>query len=331
MFSQKQQAAFKFVIKSKIQDNTSATEQPTPSSAAKAAHSPTTSTATSPTSVAAATSTDPSSPAAAAAAPPSNTVENERKRKRPEKDTVPLASKKIHSQLEKWNKKKAELSTSSSSSADPAAEEEADVFTIAGEHESFADLSIRACLLCQRKFKTLQDLSRHEEASELHKKNLADPACVGKARMKMRYIKTNAEKAEEQAAEQQYRNRAAERRQAYGQPERPVLPSNSAHSHKEKKATERPASAAAAAASVEKPLADDNIGARMLQQMGWRKGEGLGRDKGGIVNPIAAEQYAKGAGLGTAYAKRPITSSSGHESYKEKVKEMARRRFEEES
>lgn len=60
----------------------------------------------------------------------------------------------------------------------------------------------------------------------------------------------------------------------------------------------------------------------MLQQMGWRKGEGLGRDKGGIVNPIAAEQYAKGAGLGTAYAKRPITSSSGHESYKEKVKEM---------
>lgn len=42
----------------------------------------------------------------------------------------------------------------------------------AEQEEDFADLSIMACLLCQRKFKTLQDLQRHQNASELHKVRL---------------------------------------------------------------------------------------------------------------------------------------------------------------
>jgi hypothetical protein len=35
--------------------------------------------------------------------------------------------------------------------------------------ESFADLTAIACLLCQRKFKSIGDLQRHQEISELHK------------------------------------------------------------------------------------------------------------------------------------------------------------------
>lgn len=61
----------------------------------------------------------------------------------------------------------------------------------------------------------------------------------------------------------------------------------------------------------------------MLQQMGWRRGEGLGKDNSGIVDPIAAEQYAQGVGLGAANAKRHVPLT-GHETYKEKVKEMVR-------
>ena len=36
----------------------------------------------------------------------------------------------------------------------------------------------------------------------------------------------------------------------------------------------------------------------MLQKMGWSEGEGLGKDKSGIVVPIAAESYSRGAGIG---------------------------------
>ena len=61
----------------------------------------------------------------------------------------------------------------------------------------------------------------------------------------------------------------------------------------------------------------------MLQQMGWRRGEGLGRDAAGIVNPIAAEQYAQGAGLGAAHSKRSISATAnGSDSYKDRAKEM---------
>ncbi|KAI8381566.1 uncharacterized protein BYT42DRAFT_566982 [Radiomyces spectabilis] len=183
-----------------------------------------------------------------------------------------------------------------------------------------------ACLLCQRKFKALQDLQRHQEISELHKKNLQDPACVAKAKMKKQYTKSDTEKTEEQTAEQNYRNRAAERRQAYGQPDKPAIASPPPFRPPAKPRRDMPP--AAPAASVKKPLADDNIGARMLKQMGWRHGEGLGKDGSGIVDPIAAERYIQGAGLGTAYAKSDISSSDGTETYKDKVKEMARRRFE---
>ncbi|KAI8141338.1 hypothetical protein BJV82DRAFT_173548 [Fennellomyces sp. T-0311] len=301
MLPQKPQAGFKFVIKSKLttEQTTSSSEKPTES-----------------------TTKQPE--------PASDDIE--RKRKRNDKDIVPLASKKvffynqslekkhnltkrkktakkkIHSQLERWNQKKAELKEASSE-----------------EVYDYADMTIMACLLCQRKFKTLQDLQRHQQVSELHKKNLQDPVCVGKAQMKIRYVKTEAEQAEERATEQSYRNRAAERRQAYGQPEKPALPTFQRPNPRPVRPVDKTSSA-----SVETPINDDNVGARMLQQMGWRRGEGLGKDASGIVDPIAAEQYAQGVGLGAAHAKKS-GPANGADTYKDRVKEMARRRYEEDN
>ncbi|KAG0164005.1 hypothetical protein DFQ28_010932, partial [Apophysomyces sp. BC1034] len=296
MFPQKQQQTFKFVIRSKLsnEQKNSVDEKNLAEDASSEAP------------LAAKSSTN--------GAVPLNETDD-RKRKRSDKDnTVPLASKKIHSQLQKWNQKKAELKQVKTEEAEP------EVPT-----EDFSDLTMMACLLCQRKFKTKQDLERHQELSELHKKNLRDPVSVGKARMKQRYVKTKTEQAEDQLVEQNYRNRAAERRQAFGQPDKPML-------------TEpkyRPAGAAGQTrprndvdtrvektASVKTPLADDNVGARMLKQMGWRRGEGLGKDGSGIVDPITAQQYAQGAGLGTAYAKKDLSAASGSDSYKDRVKEM---------
>ncbi|EHB00444.1 G patch domain-containing protein 2, partial [Heterocephalus glaber] len=46
------------------------------------------------------------------------------------------------------------------------------------------------------------------------------------------------------------------------------------------------------------PILEDNIGNRMLQNMGWTPGSGLGRDGKGIAEPIQAMQRPRGLGLG---------------------------------
>ena len=33
-------------------------------------------------------------------------------------------------------------------------------------------------------------------------------------------------------------------------------------------------------------IGEDNIGSRLMQQMGWQRGTGLGRNQSGMVNPI---------------------------------------------
>ena len=38
-------------------------------------------------------------------------------------------------------------------------------------------------------------------------------------------------------------------------------------------------------------LAGDNIGNKMLKQMGWSDGQGLGKKGQGIVNPIQVDIY----------------------------------------
>lgn len=58
------------------------------------------------------------------------------------------------------------------------------------------------------------------------------------------------------------------------------------------------------------PISDDNKGAKMLQQMGWKKGEGLGKDGSGILDPIRAESYAQSAGIGASIRQDVSTEGS---------------------
>lgn len=41
-------------------------------------------------------------------------------------------------------------------------------------------------------------------------------------------------------------------------------------------------------ASVHMPIDEGNLGARMLSKMGWSRGEGLGREKAGIAEPVSS-------------------------------------------
>ncbi|CAO3677555.1 unnamed protein product [Umbelopsis vinacea] len=224
--------------------------------------------------------------------------------------------------MKKWNLKQAELADISEDGGSDSTKED------------FSDLSRMACLLCQRKFKGEKDLRRHEDLSELHKNNLDDNKCVEKARKKVAAIADRAvlEKETEDGDYNQpsYRNRAAERRMAFGQPDRPVpldddlSPFGNRPSRPNKNAAvARPVEAA----SVSNAMSESNVGARMLKSMGWRSGEGLGKEGTGIVAPVMAESYVKGAGLGTIGGRQDMEELGASSSYKDRAKFMARKRY----
>nr|XP_048273349.1 angiogenic factor with G patch and FHA domains 1-like [Myodes glareolus] len=54
-----------------------------------------------------------------------------------------------------------------------------------------------------------------------------------------------------------------------------------------------------APASVHSEITDSNKGRKMLEKMGWSKGEGLGKDGGGMKTPIQLQLRRTHAGLGT--------------------------------
>lgn len=56
----------------------------------------------------------------------------------------------------------------------------------------------------------------------------------------------------------------------------------------------------AAAASLDAPLAADNLGRQLLQRMGWRAGQGLGARRQGRVDPVPVRGRPRRAGLGHA-------------------------------
>ncbi|TEA31499.1 hypothetical protein DBR06_SOUSAS9110011, partial [Sousa chinensis] len=60
------------------------------------------------------------------------------------------------------------------------------------------------------------------------------------------------------------------------------------------------------------PILENNIGNRMLQNMGWTPGSGLGRDGKGIAEPIQAMQRPKGLGLGFPLPKSIPTATASH-------------------
>eukprot|EP00727_Mastigamoeba_balamuthi_P006692 m51a1_g2643 hypothetical protein (243) ;mRNA; r:602938-604156 len=52
------------------------------------------------------------------------------------------------------------------------------------------------------------------------------------------------------------------------------------------------------AASVDRPIASDNVGYKMMQRMGWKGNTGLGPEAAGRVDPVTATQNEGKMGLG---------------------------------
>lgn len=94
-----------------------------------------------------------------------------------------------------------------------------------------------------------------------------------------------------------YRDRAAERRVALNQPDKPVA----GQSNFKRLKVDAPPPQVPEPPPVQpnkEGIEENNIGRKMLEAAGWSQGEGLGA--GGMANPIEARQYQAGVGLGAA-------------------------------
>ncbi|KAI8055485.1 hypothetical protein BDF22DRAFT_654361 [Syncephalis plumigaleata] len=137
--------------------------------------------------------------------------------------------KKVVKQIQKWTERQEELKQQqqqqvmiepepsmphfSSVNTQPIKERK---IPLSDNPHDYGDPNQLACLLCQRKFKSVDVLHKHQEKSELHISNLKNATLVKEAQL--RKSKLQAQIVSDNIT---YRDRAAERREIYGQPERP--------------------------------------------------------------------------------------------------------------
>src|ERR1700753_222222 len=192
--------------------------------------------------------------------------------------------------------------------------------------QSYADMTRKCCYLCSRQFKSEAEVNKHERLSELHRNNLNNEQLKTKAMAKLAkagIVSKSAQATDAQGDGSEYRDRARERRQAYGQPKKP------------KPGSSKPGSKTLESDEEDNDKPRPSKGASLLGKMGWSEGQGLGREGTGMVAPIATELYAQGVGLGMAGGKlgdavdeAERRTKGGYEAFLEKAREGARERFE---
>jgi RNA-binding protein 5/10 len=203
-------------------------------------------------------------------------------------------------------------------------------------YTSYADQDSLTCYLCMRKLPDIKTLRRHEQESELHKKNLSNPSKVESATAKLaevgwkptRMLPLGYDGPLRLADKTRgYRDRAKERRHVYNQPHKPkVAPAEtSSNTNKRKPVAEEEA----------EPPAKKSKGAGLLAKMGWSAGEGLGASGDGRKEAVGADVYVPGVGLGAEggklgdAAEEAARKTRGDQGgFVEKTREKARERFE---
>ncbi|KAL0578451.1 hypothetical protein V5O48_003551 [Marasmius crinis-equi] len=215
------------------------------------------------------------------------------------------------------------LSTTSSKSQTPPAEN--------GDEFEFSDVNAMSCLLCSRQFKSVDQLKRHNNESDLHKarllrycKNCKDSNLREAARQKL-----NARQNTTTAAEQpKYRDRALERRALFNQPDVPVLdPDSGNKAGKRRHADGPPPPPSPPPPPVNLGQDANNVGNKLLKMMGWTEGAGLGIEGDGRTEPIKTAMYAEGVGLGASKGKEIEKVANAGGGYLAMAQESARERY----
>jgi hypothetical protein len=222
---------------------------------------------------------------------------------------------------------------------------------------SFADWDRLRCVLCRRAFREKRLIWLHEQQSALHRRMLADAGNRERAKAELkglglgvggvRVLEAEAEFCARWealrrrvvgggAGQPQYRDRARERRRAFGVAKNAAAGggggSGSAAATVPEKRKEQQCPAEE---GEEQPAAKKSRGAGLLAKMGWTAGAGLGAEGAGRTEAIATEVYAPGVGLGAEGGKLGDASEEAARNtrgnfagFVEKTRERARERFE---
>ncbi|KAL9037409.1 MAG: hypothetical protein Q9180_003730 [Flavoplaca navasiana] len=189
--------------------------------------------------------------------------------------------------------------------------------------ETFANPEKKCCYLCSRQFKAEAEVNKHERLSQLHRDNLKNDQLVVQARAKMTKAGLSTT-VTTQGDGSEYRDRAKERRAAFGGSKKISLPLKKQASQPEH--TESNVS--------EQPLPPSK-GASLLGKMGWTAGEGLGAQGTGRTEAIATEMYVQGVGLGAqggkigdAVDEAGRNTVGGYAGFAERTRDKAKERFE---
>ncbi|KAL8847325.1 MAG: hypothetical protein Q9221_007641 [Calogaya cf. arnoldii] len=189
--------------------------------------------------------------------------------------------------------------------------------------QTFTNPEKKCCYLCSRQFKAEAEVNKHERLSQLHRENLTNDKLVAQAQAKMTKagLSTTAT-AQDDSSE--YRDRAKERRAAFGATKKISLPLKKQASQPESAESQEP----------EQPPPPSK-GASLLGKMGWSAGEGLGAQGTGRTEAIATEMYVQGVGLGAqggkigdAVEEAGRNTVAGYAGFAERTRDKAKERFE---
>jgi hypothetical protein len=190
------------------------------------------------------------------------------------------AQKEQAANMEKWSQRQAEVKASSEASLAPSSTEGAASSKPDKVHKT--DKGEPICIICRRRFPTLDKLKLHENLSELHKQNLqklAEKKAAQQVSLSLALPDSAPTQPSEPSAQQpvstEYEDRAQKRRKMYGQELTMPPPLRNTFS-----LDEAPPSLTTPSSSADN-LGDSNIGNQMLQRLGWTAGSGLGRHASG--------------------------------------------------
>ncbi|KAL9600566.1 MAG: hypothetical protein Q9219_003112 [cf. Caloplaca sp. 3 TL-2023] len=263
---------------------------------------------------------------------PGKEGEGKVKKRKAEAATAAAKTKKtVPAHLQFWSNRHAELhgirsESSEDQAQNPPKSNDASSSTAAPDKstptQTFANLEKKCCYLCSRQFKSETEVNKHERLSQLHRDNLKKDELVTQAQAKMAKAGLSITLSREEPSE--YRDRAKERRQAFGTSERISLPLK-------KQASQPEASEASEAVQPTVP----SKGASLLGKMGWSAGEGLGAQGTGRTDTIATDMYVQGVGLGAqggrigdAVDEAERNTKGGYGDFLERTKNKAKERFE---
>jgi len=181
----------------------------------------------------------------------------------------------------------------------------------------------KCCYLCSRQFKTEAELNKHERLSQLHRDNIQNEDLVSKAQAKMTKVGLSSTPSQDITTEE-YRDRAKERRAAFGASKKTTLPLK-----------KHPTTTSAEPDDADNQPLPPSKGASLLGKMGWSAGEGLGAQGTGVTAPIATDMYVQGVGLGavggkigSAEEEAERNTKGGYAEFAERTRDKAKERFE---